>query len=248
MKKMVMLGSGILLFCFICIVVYNQGKTIPVLGYHAFSREKEQDMFILPIDAFEKQLYFLKSHHYKTLTLKEFEMYKKKKKFPRKSVLITMDDGYQSNYDLAFPLLKKYNMNAVVFYIGSNQDGSNKQYMSKETIEQIKKHYPNIEVASHSFDLHHEGDIQKGTSYLEEDFHKMKDIIKTKYYAYPYGFYNKDMITTLKEEHYHLAFTFGPGKNHRKASVDDNNYLIPRLNITNGMPLWKFMLRIKFPL
>ena len=31
-----------------------------------------------------------------------------------------MDDGYQSNYDLAFPLLKKYNMNATVFYLGIN--------------------------------------------------------------------------------------------------------------------------------
>ena len=78
------------------------------------------------------QLKYLKKHHYKTLSLDEFyNYYKGKKKIPRKSGLITMDDGYQSNYDLAFPLLKKYGMKATVFYIGSNETGENKNYMNK---------------------------------------------------------------------------------------------------------------------
>ena len=44
-----------------------------------------------------------------------------------------------------------------------------------------------------------------------------------------------------------MAFTFGPGKEHRKASQKDDAYKIPRLNISNDMPLWKFILRIILP-
>ena len=158
-----------------------------------------------------------------------------------------MDDGYQSNYDLAFPLLKKYNMKATVFYIGSNVTGENKNYMNQETLAKIKTEYPNIDIASHSYALHYDKSIDKGTKYIKDDFEKMSEVINTKYFAYPYGHYNNDIIKVLKEEKYKMAFTFGPDKEHRKASRKDNIYKIPRLNITNGMPLWKFSLRLISP-
>lgn len=243
-KLLVIVG---LLIAFSLLCVYKDQK-VAVLGYHSFSKDKEADMFIMPINEFEEQLKYLKKHHYKTLSLDEFyDYYKGKKKIPRKSVLITMDDGYQSNYDLAFPLLKKYGMKATVFYIGSNETGENKNYMNKETLDLIKKNYPNIEIASHSYELHYDKSIEKGIDYLTADFDKMGDVVNTKYFAYPYGHYNEDIIKVLKTKKYKMAFGFGPGKEHRKASRSDNIYIIPRLNITNGMPLWKFSLRLSLP-
>lgn len=243
-KALVIIG---LLVSFVLLFVYKDQK-VAVLGYHSFSKEKEEDIFIMPINEFEEQLKYLKRHHYKALSLDEFyDYYKGNKKIPRKSVLITMDDGYQSNYDLAFPLLKKYNMKATVFYIGSNVIGENKNYMNKDTLELIKKNYPNIEIASHSYNLHYDKSIEKGIDYLTADFDKMEDVVNTKYFAYPYGHYNEDIIKVLKTKKYKMAFGFGPGKEHRKASRNDNIYTIPRLNITNGMPLWKFSLRLSLP-
>ena len=55
------------------------------------------------------------------------------------------------------------------------------------------------------------------------------------------------MIDALKEENYVMAFTFGQGKEHRKATRKDDKYQIPRLNISNDMPMWKFKLRIVLP-
>ncbi len=61
---------------------------------------------------------YLKDHNYNVITLKQMDCFINKTcKIPRKSVLITMDDGYKSNYDLAFKVLKKYNFNGVVFYM-----------------------------------------------------------------------------------------------------------------------------------
>ena len=202
----------------------------------------------MDISIFEEQLKYLKKHNYKTLTLEEFECFHKGEcKIPRKSVLITMDDGYQSNYDLAFPLLKKYNMNATIFYLGINEDGHNDKYMSKETLDKVIKEYPNIEIASHSYNLHIEGSINQDKKDLIKDIKKQKEIINSKYYAYPYGAHNKNMIEALQEEGYIMAFTFGPGEEHRKATRKDDKYKIPRLNISNDMPMWKFKLRIILP-
>lgn len=238
---LIILGSGSAL--------YVRYPPVAVLGYHAFTEEKNpSDSFMMNIDKFEEQLKYLKKHHYHTLTLQELYEYKQGKiTIPAKSVLITMDDGYQSNYDLAFPLLKKYNMHAVVFYIGENIEKENSSYMTLDTIKKVQQEYDNIEIASHSYGLHYEEALKQSKTEIENDFKKMKTIISTDFFAYPYGNYNDTIISVLKEQKYKLAFTFGPGSKHRKMYYFDNNYEIPRLNISNDMPLWKFILRLHLP-
>lgn len=252
MKKFLIYGLIVLVIILVTLLVLLYSHpTVAVLGYHDFEKDKDIDnsnTFILNIDKFEKQLKYLKKHHYKTLTLNEFYEYKQnKKKFPRKSVLITMDDGYQSNYELAFPLLKKYNMNATVFCIGKNTEEGWAGYMSKETLKKVKKEYPNIDIASHSYNLHEKGAYNFGKDALREDFSKCKNVIQTEYLAYPFGDYNESFVDVLKENNFKLAFTFGPGKEHRKARHSDSNYRIPRLCISSNMPMWKFAIRIALP-
>ena len=239
----------ILVFLVIALAVLYYNPTIAILGYHGFAKDKaSSSYFVIDINEFEEQLKYLKKHNYRTLTLDEFYDYKQNnKKFPHKCVLITMDDGYQSNYDLAFPLLKKYNMNATVFCVGSNIENNSNGYMNLQTLEKLKTEYPNIEIASHSYALHEKGNIFKGKDSLRKDFSKFNKIIQTKYFAYPYGDYNQDAIDILKENNFNLAFSFGPGKKHRKVKHNDSNYEIPRLCISEGMPMWKFALRIILP-
>ena len=258
MKQKFMIIATIVVSIIIVLVIslmfIYKDQTVAVLGYHTFIKNKDRtkenkyDNMILDIEKFEEQLIYLKKHNYKTLTLEEFYCFHQGKcKIPRKSILITMDDGYQSNYNLAFKLLKKYNMNAVVFYLGKNATGENENFMNLKTLKKISKEYPNIEIASHSYDLHYKGAINQEKKYIIKDINNMKKIVSSKYYAYPYGEYNQQMIESLKDNNYKMAFTFGPGKEHRKASRKDNVYQIPRLNISNDMPLWKFTLRINLP-
>lgn len=257
MKKKIVIISGIILLAIICIVatvILLQEPKIAVLGYHAFatteqkSNEVVADNLTMDIQYFEEQLKYLQSHHYKTLTLEEFYCYLQgEEKIPRKSVLITMDDGYMSNYELAFSLLQKYQMNAVVFVIGGNVEASYEGYMNLETIKKAQSEYPNITFASHSYALHEQGAIDQGIDFVREDFRKMENVLKTQYFAYPFGNYNEDAIQVLKENGYKLAFGFGPGKEHRKATKNEDNYKIPRLNISNDMPFWKFKLRLQLP-
>lgn len=232
------------------IIYMKNDKMIAVLGYHGVlptEERKNNDNLVIEKSKFESQLKLLKKLNYKTLTLEEFLCWKKGEcKKPHKSVLITFDDGYLNNYTYAFELLKKYDMNAIVFYIGSLSESSDGIYMSLEDIEKAKKEYKNIEFASHTYNLHNHD--EKTYEIVNNDIKEMDKVLETKYFAYPYGDYNEDYINALKDNGYELAFTFGPKKEHRKAKISDDNFKLPRLNISNDMPMWKFLLRLLLPI
>ena len=100
---------------------------IPVLMYHEFAdivgeTEAEQSITV-GTDLFEAQIVALVEAGYTAITFKDLEDYfKGVGGLPPKPVIITTDDGYLSNYEIAYPILKEYNMPATYFitsqYIG----------------------------------------------------------------------------------------------------------------------------------
>ena len=234
------------IFVLIFIIYFENKNMVPILTYHSVEPSSNNDLTV-EVSKFERQLKMLKKLGYKTLSLDQFLCWKNGEcDKPNHSVLITFDDGYLNNYEYAFKLLKEYDFNAVVFYLGVNYDKENTNYMDIKDILKIKKEYPNIEFASHTFNLHNRE--MKNYEAVKSDSDKMKRIIDTKYIAYPYGEYDSEYIRALKDSGYEMAFTFGPGKEHRKARLTDDNYKIPRLNISNNMPMWKFVLRLLLPI
>ena len=248
MKKIILvLSISIILLLIVYLFIPSK---VAVLGYHSIIENRTPlSEAELDINKFEKQIKFLKKAGFKSLTLDEMECYMNKEcKIGKKSVLITFDDGYLDNYKLAFPILKKYNFHAVIFLIGSRVENGNKTYFNKKYIEKTKEKYPNIEFASHSYNLHdnHTGINGNYDEYIK-DIKKQKKIIDTKYYAYPYGEYNDEMVKALKDSGYELAFGYGYNVKFKKANFKDNKYAIPRLAIDSSMPLWKFKLRMLLP-
>ena len=251
-KKILILGIIILLLIFSIIFILsslNKNK-IAVLGYHGIVPKAENnfhDNLIVDQEKFEKELKLLKNMGYHSMTLDEFYCWKTGQcKKNHKSVLITFDDGYINNYKYAFDLLKKYDMKAVVFFVGKYSLSNSDIHMDINLIKSILEKYKNIEFASHSYDMH----SPKPREYDEvnNDIQKMKKITNSKYYAYPHGDYTDGYIKALKDNDYIMAFTFGPGKEHRKSDIKDDNYKIPRLNISNDMSLLKFVLRMILPM
>ena len=251
MNKKKLLGILLVIILIVLLIIllpYIFPKKYAILTYHDFTTGKAENNMQKNIDDFKKEMKYLKKHNYKTLTLSDVECYMNKKcELPRKSVLITFDDGWKSIYDLALPILKEYNFNAVIFYMGNNIDGSNPNFISKDELFEIEKNYPNIEIASHSFNNHERDAYKKSVDELNEDFNSMNNIIDTKYFAYPYGLYSDNYIKALKKNKYNLAFTFGGEAKHKKFSNKDDRYLIPRLNLSTDYPYWKFVIRMYLP-
>ena len=251
----------ILILLILTLTYLYKNPKIPVLCYHNIATQDEKANYpeesdwTITTDNFKEHLDYLKNNNYKTLTMDEFYNWKiGNLNLPYKSVLITFDDGFLSNYEYAFKLLKEYNMNATVFVVGSFIDSSTtnewngniKTYMTKDILENLKNEYPNIEIYSHSYNLHYQGAINQDKEALIQDikdfdnFYPNNDIL-----CYPFGQYNDNIEECLKESNYKMAFRYGPDKkDYKKASRNDNIYEIPRLNVSHGMSAFKFALRL----
>lgn len=248
MKKRYIILIIILVLIIGMVLVYLPQR-IPVLGYHGFYKTEVETKgaYVANINDFEEQMKYLNDHHYKTLSMDDYYCWKEKKcKMPRKSVVITFDDGYKNNYLYAFDILKKYEFKATVFVIGGYLNSEN--YLSIEDINQIQKDYPNIEFASHTYNMHDYDLEGKTKEIIENDISDMKNVIDTPYIAYPFGLHNDLMKKIYKENGYKLAFGFGPdSKDFRKSKRNDDNYNIPRLCIDGNMSINKFKLRLLLP-
>ena len=97
------------------------GAGVQILMYHGFTDgECGNDAnnkygTHLNIAKFAEQIAYLKKH-YHIISLPEWVQFcKGKGRIPGQSVILTFDDGYESNYLMAFPVLKKYNVPATIF-------------------------------------------------------------------------------------------------------------------------------------
>jgi len=97
-----------------------------ILVYHRVGIFQDKwSISTIAVLEFEKQMKYLKKT-YNILDLEELvSLIKEKKAIPKKTVVITFDDGYLDNYTFAFPILKKYKIPATIFlttgYVGSNK-------------------------------------------------------------------------------------------------------------------------------
>ena len=99
---------------------------LSILMYHAVIREPLQvrDWCFLDEDAFRKQISYVKQH-FRVVPLSEAIQMLTTGSLDVPTLAITFDDGYQNNYDVAFPILANYDCPATIFlstrYIDSDR-------------------------------------------------------------------------------------------------------------------------------
>lgn len=113
--------------------------TVPVLMYHHVS--PSPGGITCSVENFENQLRWLRQHGYTSLTTQEFAGHLQGRGVPKRSVLITFDDGYLDNWVYAQPLLQKYGFKAVLFVVTSwVHDGPVRQRMGEGSVPETPDH------------------------------------------------------------------------------------------------------------
>lgn len=102
---------------------------LPVLMYHKIGDHppgsKLKKLWVSAAD-FRRQLQYLKDHGYAAIDFRDWrDAEKGVKPLPEKPVMITFDDGYMNNYDVAFPLLKEFGMKGCVFLVYETMEKHN---------------------------------------------------------------------------------------------------------------------------
>ena len=213
---------------------------VPVLMYHFFysreNGEKPLDNNWLEINQFEEQLQYLTENSYHILTMQELEQYLKGEVLlPKKSLVITIDDGDPSVYQYAYPLLEKYQVRATTFLVTSSYwwDIDNR-------VHEL------VELQSHSHDMHRGGcSTQHNGRMLCIDFEEGVADLKTSQdylygsfvFCYPFGDVNAHAKEMLVAAGYRLAFTTKSGK----VSPGMDLLELPRVRISNEYTLTQFI-------
>jgi peptidoglycan/xylan/chitin deacetylase (PgdA/CDA1 family) len=184
---------------------------IPVLNYHSIGAEPENSLVLDP-GKFAAQMEYLSKHGFTPLSISDFtQIMEKRRKAPPKPVLLTFDDGYADNYELAMPVLKRYGFPATLFLSPGlvGQEG----YLTWEQVKEmhdagwdIEPHavtHPNLPMLSAA---KQKEEITGARRQIEEKLGTTADI-----FCYPYGAYDKRTLAILKETGFRFAFTIKQG-------------------------------------
>jgi peptidoglycan/xylan/chitin deacetylase (PgdA/CDA1 family) len=95
---------------------FAEPSEILVLRYDKFSESKTNDIETVSRKKFERDIKYLKENGYNPVSLQKLNAFLGGRgRLPSKPLLITFDNGWESQYSIAFPILKKYHFQAVLF-------------------------------------------------------------------------------------------------------------------------------------
>lgn len=174
---------------------FSRNGRIQVLTYHAVLPSYDQwkkvpsaeAWYALTAAQFEAQMQFLSNEGFATALLTEFL----DGKAPQKSVVLTFDDGHESNFRIAVPILLRFGFRAEFFVTVSSlgQPG----FMNWEDLNRISD--MGMSVQSHG--LHHRALTNLSDNELYDELRSSKELLEeklgkqVKYLAVPGGFINQ---------------------------------------------------------
>jgi len=196
--------------------------------YHRFDENKYPSTNI-QMEVFLKQIQLIKDLNYSFIHPEDFE---KNFNIPKKQkkILITVDDAFQSFYDVAWPFLKENRIPFILFV--STEPVGNRGYMTWEKIREVEKEkFAVIGHHSHS----HEYLIDKTNEDFEEDIETANRIFNEKIgyvpslFSYPFGEYSEFMRNYISKK-----FTYAFGQHSGVIDVNKEKFQLPRFPINEN--------------
>ncbi|MBN1870365.1 MAG: polysaccharide deacetylase family protein [Candidatus Omnitrophica bacterium] len=185
---------------------------VPILMFHQVTyTEHPQPNWVSP-ENFQWQMAYLKDHGYNVIRLGELvEGTLAGRAFPRKTVVITFDDGYENNYSNAFKVLKQYGFPATIF-IGTDRVGTKERLTWDQMKEMIAS---GIDIGSHTQSEAYLPDIP--VEQQQQEIQTSKNIIEqnlgvnVEHFAYPIGGFSEGIKEIVKQAGYQSACTTNRG-------------------------------------
>ncbi|NUP15727.1 MAG: polysaccharide deacetylase family protein [Streptomyces sp.] len=202
-----------------------------VLMYHGVGlRSASQDPFCLfvPPDTLHRQLRLLLDRGWTPLTLRRYL----RGDFPRRSVLVTFDDGYQGLLDEGVPVLRELGVPATAFVL-SGVLGGTSAWMAEMPDEPLLDADgvraladAGLDVECHGWDHGDLANAEPGTLVrnLRDAAAALADITgrRARAFAYPYGTHDPAARRAAAEAGFEVAFSVHDGA---------GRYAIPRVDI-----------------
>lgn len=187
-------------------------QEIPILMYHSISDHPTNTLCVSPV-RFTAEMKHLYDAGYHTIGFDDLKnAWLNHQQLPKKPILITLDDGYEDNYQAAYPILKRYSLRATIFMITGSVGQPNKlswdtiRFMDQQGLVQFGSHTVYHLDLSHLNESQQRYEIQQSKADLEH--HLGHPVIA---FCFPSGHYNATTLQLLQQSGYILAVTTHPG-------------------------------------
>lgn len=170
---------------------------------------------------------------------------------PEKAVMLTFDDGYADNYEIAYPILKEFGAPAVIALITKRIVDAKPGFLTWDMCREMLDSGL-VEIGSHGHDVHalqnqgvarNEGESQADyEARVFPDIQTSIDLIQQElgvtpiFFAYPYG-RTDPWITDFIEERFSVTVT----TDFAVADVDGGLYNMPRFNMSANVPITDYL-------
>jgi len=187
-------------------------QLVPILCYHGIGPQT-RGRLVMSVSAFEEQMRYLKREGYHVITLRQFlEFAALRRQLPRKTIVLTFDDGWKSFKEYAHPLLKELGFPATLFiytdFIGARiamtwqelkelaQEGFDIQAHSKTHEDMRRKPVESNE----DYGRRMQAELVQPLALIQQRVGQLPRIL-----AYPYGSHDEDLIKRVREAGYVAA-------------------------------------------
>ena len=205
-------------------VTANGVQAVPILCYHRMATGSSK-MAVAPTN-FAMHMQWLVDNGYRVISLDALaDFLAGRRPLPQRSVVLTFDDGYESVYRHAFPVLKQHNMPATLFvytdFMGSPDAISWPQLedMVKSKLVDVQAHSKTHRRLTERLPGEDEAmlrqqvdvELKQPRSVIERRLGALG--VKVKHFAYPYGDANEPVLQAMQRLQYEIGVTVVPGNN-----------------------------------
>lgn len=220
-----------------------------VLMYHHFIQEGQKyNSWMLTDVRLREDLEWLTEHGYTTILPSQLAT---GDPLPERAVMLTFDDGYRSNYELAYPLLQEYQAKAVISLIVQYTQEDNPGFLTWDMCREMAQSGL-VEFGSHTYSSHDES--ERGIKRLEgetredyearifPDLQASIDLIEENLgaapvlFAYPNGV-KESWAADFIQAHFAVTVT----TRHGQADISKGLYSLKRCNVSMETPLWNIL-------
>ncbi len=216
-------------------------RGVPVLMYHAFSADSAGERFVMPARTFAQQMRLLGLLRYRPIGLEELAAaLREGRPLPRRAVVITIDDGYSDNAEVALPILRRHRFPASVFLVSERLDASNdwdtegdvagRPTLSSEQIAQMRAadvhfgaHTRTHRALTEADEAELAAELRGSRADLEATLGESIETL-----TYPYGLHDARVVEATREAGFSAACTVEA----MPTRPGDDPLRIPRIEIT----------------
>ncbi|MDQ6913535.1 MAG: polysaccharide deacetylase family protein [Verrucomicrobiota bacterium] len=206
--------------------VIDQSAQVIIFGYHRFEKKVHRPDTEITPEMFEAQMKELQDKKIPVIGMQDFLAWKRgEKSIPPKAAVITFDDGWKSQYEVAWPIMKKFGYPFTLFIYTEGVKGMHfggGAAMSWEMLAEMRD--AGVDIQAHSAthqDLRRAFDkVQKKRlnpdeydRWLANEIVASKAMleqklgIKVNCFAVPFGFINEHVREFIKKANYEAIFT-----------------------------------------